>query len=87
MPHSINKYKLYLYLLFFIFLSTIYNFQILENYNDKFTLKKININGLSYNEKKIVKKELSNLKNINIFKLDKDKILEKLYKCINRWRQ
>ena len=80
MPHSINKYKLYLYLLFFIFLSTIYNFQILENYNDKFTLKKININGLSYNEKKIVKKELSNLKNINIFKLDKDKILEKLYK-------
>ena len=52
MHQSINKKKLYLYLFFFIFLSSIFNFKILENYKDYFSIKKININGLSYNEKK-----------------------------------
>ncbi len=80
MLQSINKYKIYLYLFFLIFLSSIFNFQISEKYKDKFRIKKININGLSNNEKKIVESELSNLKNINIFKLDESKILEKLYK-------
>ena len=80
MLQSINKYKIYLYLFLLIFLSSIFNFQILEKYKDKFRIKKININGLSYNEKKILEKELNNLKNINIFKLDEEKILEKLYK-------
>ena len=52
MPQLISKYKLYLYFFFLIFLSSIFNFQILDNYNDKFSLKNININGLPYNEKK-----------------------------------
>ena len=80
MLQSISKYKLYLYLFFFIFLSSIFNFRFLENYQDKFSLKKININGLPYNEEKIVKNELKNFHNINIFKLSEDKILEKLNK-------
>lgn len=80
MLQSINKYKLYLYLFFFIFLSSAFNFQILSNYKDKFSVKKININGLSINEKKIIKNELNNFKNISIFSLDKEKILKKLYK-------
>ena len=78
MPQLISKYKLYLYLFIFIFLSSIFNFQILENYQDKFSLKNININGLSYNEKKNIQNELNKLKNTNIFKLKKDKVLEKL---------
>ena len=78
MPQSINKYKLYLYFFFFIFLSSTFNFQILENYHDKFSLKNININGLPYKEKKNIQIELNKLKNVNIFYLKKDKVLEKL---------
>ena len=80
MPQLISKFKLYLYLFFFIFLSSIFNYQILENYYDKFSLKNININGLSHNEKKKIQNELNKLKNINIFKLNEDQIIEKLYK-------
>ena len=78
MPQSISKYKLYLYFFFLIFLSSIFNFQILDNYHDKFRLKNININGLPYNEKKNIQIELNKLKNINIFSLKKDKVLNKL---------
>ena len=77
---SINKYKLYLYLFFLIFLSSIFNFKFLENYQDMFSLKTININGVSYKEKKYIEEELSKLKKINIFKIKEDKILEKLNK-------
>ncbi len=78
MPQSISKYKLYLYFFFFIFLSSIFNFEILDNYHNKFSLKKININGLTYDEKKNIQIELNKLKNENIFSLKKDKVLEKL---------
>tara|TARA_A100001011_G_scaffold238800_1_gene246782 strand:- start:1833 stop:2528 length:696 start_codon:yes stop_codon:yes gene_type:complete len=78
MPQLISKYKLYLYLFFFIFLSSIFNFQFIENYKNKFSLKNININGLSYNEKKNIQIELNKLKNVNIFELKEDKVLEKL---------
>ena len=78
MLQSISKYKLYLYFFFFIFLSSIFNFQILDNYHNKFSLKKININGLPYDEKKNIQVELNKLKNENIFSLKKDKVLEKL---------
>ncbi len=78
MPQSISKYKLYLYFFFFIFLSSIFNFQIFDTYKNKFSLKKININGLPYNEKKNIQIELNKLKNENIFSLKKDKVLEKL---------
>ena len=77
---SISKYKLYLYLFFLIFLSSIFNFKFLENYQDMFSLKNININGVSYKEKKNIEEELSKLKNINIFKIKEDKVLEKLNK-------
>ena len=78
MPQSISKYKLYLYFFFFIFLSSIFNFEILNNYHNKFSLKKININGLPIDEKKNIQIELDKLKNENIFSLKKDKVLEKL---------
>ena len=75
-----NKYKFYLYLFFFIFLTSIFNFQIVENYQNKFNLKNISIYGLSNNEKQNIEIELNKLKNTNIFKLRKGKILEVLKK-------
>jgi len=80
MLQSINKYKLYLYLFFFVSLSSIFNFKFLENYQEKFLLKKIYINGLSYNEKKKVEIELKKFLNTNIFELSEDKVLAKLNK-------
>ena len=80
MPLQINKYKLYLYLFFFIFLTSIFNFKILDNYQEKFSLKKIYIHGLSNNEKQKIEIELNKLKNINIFKLTEDRVLKALKK-------
>jgi len=80
MPRSTSKYKLYLYIFFLIFLTSIFNFKFLDNYQGMFSLKKININGVSYKEKKNIEEELSDLKNINIFKITDNKVLEKLAK-------
>ena len=80
MLRSTSKYKLYLYIFFLIFLSSIFNFKFLENYQEKFGLKNININGVSYKEKKNIEEELSNLKNTNIFKITENKVIEKLAK-------
>ena len=80
MPLQTNKYKLYLYLFFFIFLTSIFNFKILDNYQEKFSLKKIYIYGLSNNEKQNIEIELNKLKNINIFKLTEDRVLKTLKK-------
>ncbi len=80
MLQSISKYRLYLYLFFFIFLSSVFNFQFLKNYHDRFSLKVININGLSINEKKNLEIDLKNFKNINIFELSEDKVLQTLNK-------
>ena len=74
----INKYKLYLYLLFFVSFASIFNFQIFENIQSKFKLKTINIYGLSSDEKKIVNSELNHLLNKNIFEITEKKVLEKL---------
>ena len=76
MLRSISKYKLYLYLIFLIFLSSIFNFKFLENYQDKFRLKSININGVSYKEKKYIEEELKKLKNTSIFNITENNVLE-----------
>ena len=77
---SINRYKFYLYILFFLFLNSVFNFKLLENYQDQFSLKKINVYGLNDYEMKIVKDELNYFQNTNIFKLNKNDILKKLNK-------
>ena len=82
MPPSINKYKLYLYFFLLIFLSSTFNIQFSKNFKNKFSLKQINIEGLSDDEKKIIEIELNDLKNINIFKLSKDKVVDKLNKLL-----
>ena len=80
MPLSISKHKLYLYLLFFIFLTSIFNFKFFETYQNIFIVNKIIINGISDKEKKLVENELNSFKNINIFKLKEDQILKILNK-------
>ncbi len=80
MHPSISKHKLYLYLLFFIFLTSILNFQLFEDLRNKFNLKEINVEGLSGYEKKIVKLELNKLQNTNIFILSNNKVLDELNK-------
>ena len=77
---SISKYKVYLYLFFLIFLSSIFNFKYLENYKDMFRLKTINIKGVSYNERINIEEELNKLKNTNIFKINDFKVFKKLEK-------
>ena len=80
MQQSISKFKLYLYFFFLIFLSSIFNFEFLENYEDKFRLKNININGVSYKEKKYIEEELNKLRNNSIFDIKKNNVLEILSK-------
>ena len=80
MRASTSKYKVYLYFFFLIFLSSIFNFKYLENYNDMFRLKTINIKGVSYNERKNIEEELNKLKNTNIFKINDFKVFKKLEK-------
>ena len=75
-----SKYKFYLYLLFFIFFTSIFNFKFYEDLHDKFGLKSIKVSGLSFNEKKNIQNELDQLKNINIFYLTEKSVLEKLDK-------
>ncbi len=78
MPPQINKYKFYIYLFFFIFLTSIFNFKFLEYCNFKFSINKIDINGLSHNEKKIVENKLNDFKKSNIFTLREDAVLKTL---------
>ena len=77
---SISKYKIYLYLFFLIFLSSIFNFKYLENYKDMLSLKTINIYGVSYNERKNIEKELNKIKSTNIFKINEFNVLKKMDK-------
>ena len=78
MHHLTSKYKLYLYLFFFIFLTSILNFKFLENFRNKFTLKKINLEGISGYEKEIVQFELNKLKNKNILRLSRNEVFDEL---------
>ena len=78
MHQSINKQKIYFYLLILIFLTTIFNFQFLNNLNKFYNLKKIDIYGLNESDRKLLEKELNKLLNKNIFLISKIEILTKL---------
>lgn len=80
MHQQISKYNIYLYIFFFIFLSSLFNFQFSKKYESMFKLDNINIYGLSSEDSKIIKQELIYFKNESIFKLEKNKILKRLNK-------
>ncbi len=78
MHQSINKKKIYFYLLIFLFVSTSFNFNLLKKIKEIGLINSINIKGLSLDEEIIIKEELKIILNSNIFFLNKDLILEKL---------
>ena len=80
MHQSINKKKIYFYLFIFLFLSTIFNFNLSKKLEEIILINKINIEGISQKEKKLVKKEVNNFINYNIFFINKDQFLQKLSK-------
>ena len=78
MHQSINKKKIYFYLIIFLFVSTSFNFNLLKTIKEIGLISSINVKGLSLDEEIIIKEELKIILNSNIFFLNKDLILEKL---------
>ena len=71
-----NKF-IYIYILFFILVTSIYNKNF---YNEKLFSNKLifNITGLSYSDNQKLMRDLINMNNNNIFKINEKKILEKI---------
>ena len=78
MHQSINRKKIYFYLLILLFLSTSFNFKLLKGFREISIINKININGLDKHEEKLVKEKLEIILNANSFFLNKKIILKNL---------
>ena len=78
MHRSINRKKIYFYLLILLFLSTSFNFNLLKGFREISIINKININGLDKHEEKLVKEKLEIILNANSFFLNKKIILKNL---------
>ena len=78
MHQSINRKKIYFYLLILLFLSTSFNFNLLKGFREISIINKININGLDKHEEKLVKEKLEIILNANSFFLNKKIILKNL---------
>ena len=79
MPQSINKKKIYFYLLILLFLSSTFNFNIVSKFEKLSSISNIYIEGLSKKEKSIIEKKLEVFINKNIFLIsreDTEKIFE-----------
>ena len=72
----INKKKIYFYLVSLILLSSIFNINIISNYENLIKVKDIEIVGLNSKEQKNIKNELGFLKNKNIFLIKKNDLKE-----------
>ena len=79
MLQSINKKKIYFYLLILLLLSSTFNFKIISKFNKLNLIKHINIVGLNEKEKNILDKNLKIFINKNIFLISKEEI-EKILK-------
>ena len=75
---SINKKKIYFYLISFILLSTIFNKDIIKDYESITKVEKIEVIGLSAKEQINIKKDVEIFKNKNIFFINKKEIIDKL---------
>ena len=80
MPQSINKKKIYFYLLILLFLSSTFNFNIISKFNNLNLISHISIVGLSEKEKNLLQRNLEIFKNKNIFFVRKEEVLEILKK-------
>ena len=62
-----KKQKYFIYFLFFLFLSTINNPSLIKNMELLFTIKDIEVSGLTKNLNLDIKKKFENLLNKNIY--------------------
>ena len=80
MHQSINKKKIYFYLLILIFLSTIFNFNAINLLKRNNLITSIEIEGISKKEQNLLRNELQIFFNKNIFFIEKNKIITVLNK-------
>ncbi len=80
MHQSINKKKIYFYLLILIFLSTIFNFNAINLIKKNNLITSIEIEGISKKEQNLLRNELQIFFNKNIFFIEKNKIITVLNK-------
>ena len=80
MHQSINKKKIYFYLLILIFLSTIFNLNVINLLKNTNLVKSIEIEGISKKEQNLLRNELQIFFNKNIFFIEKNKIITVLNK-------
>jgi len=76
MLRSINKKKIYFYLLVLFFLSTSLNLNIISTLKSSNLVKNIEIKGIEGKEKQLLSEELKQFKNQNIFIIDKNQIFK-----------
>tara|TARA_Y100000590_G_C15660800_1_gene992522 strand:+ start:115 stop:804 length:690 start_codon:yes stop_codon:yes gene_type:complete len=74
MRQSINKQRIYFYLIILFFTSTSFNFTTVLKFKDINLIKNIDIKGLDYKEEDQLRDKLNILKNSNIFFIKKEKI-------------
>ena len=78
MLQSINKRRIYFYLLILLLLSSTFNFNIITKFKKINLISDINIIGLSEKEKIFLEKKLEIFINKNIFLINREEIEEKL---------
>ena len=78
MLQLINKKRVYFYLLIFLLLSSVFNFNFILKFKKINSLSHINIVGLSEKEKNILEKNLEIFINKNIFLISKEEIQNRL---------
>jgi len=78
MQQSINKKKIYFYLFIFIFLSSIFNFNLIKKIKNVNLINTISITGVSEKERIIINKELKGFLKKNILFINKNLFFEKL---------
>ncbi len=78
MLQSINKKKIYFYLLTLLLFSSTFNFNIISKFKKLNLITHINILGLSEKEKDFVEKKLEIFINKNIYLINKDEIENRL---------
>tara|TARA_Y100000590_G_C15451810_1_gene912996 strand:- start:191 stop:880 length:690 start_codon:yes stop_codon:yes gene_type:complete len=74
MHHSINKKKIYFYLIILLFSSTSFNFTSVSNFKNLNLIKSIDIRGLDYKEEDLLRYKLNTFKGHNIFLIKREKI-------------
>ena len=71
-----NKKKIYVYLIFFLILSTISNYNFSNFFKKKFEIKKIYVSGLDNEQNNKILYKIKKLNPKNIFSIDKNKIVK-----------